>query len=94
MNRSKQSVDKRTESTGRQMPEFYMPAMPPVALTEEMDHWYRLWRRRRHLRQLLVLDDAALEALGLKREDLEWATHRPWREDAFEALRERREHAH
>lgn len=93
MNRSKQPTTKTSRSTTRQVPEFYMPAMPPVALTEGMDHWYRLWRKRRQLRHLLVLDDAALEALGLKRDDLEWATHRPWREDAFVALRERREHA-
>lgn len=30
-----------------QIPEFYMPAMPPIWLTEKLDHLYRVWLRRR-----------------------------------------------
>lgn len=72
------------------VPEFFMPAMPPLALTESLDRWYRRWLQRRRFRQLLELNDQNLEMLGLAREELIWAAGRPLREDAFEALREHR----
>lgn len=91
MNGQQQRSGRQTERTpvSRQVPEFYMPAMPPLALTEAMDRWYRRWVLRRQFRRFLKLSDGDLATLGLKRETLAWAARQPLATDAFEALRGR-----
>ncbi|WP_165855629.1 hypothetical protein [Marinobacter sp. JSM 1782161] len=71
------------------MPEFYMPAMPPLALTEALDRWLKLWARRRRFRRLLQLNDQQLGVLGVTREALMEAARQPLQEDAFEVLARR-----
>ncbi|WP_148863690.1 hypothetical protein [Marinobacter fonticola] len=71
------------------VPEFYMPAMPPIHLTEALDRWLRLWFRRRKFCRLLRFDDRSLAILGLNREDVRWAARQPIKTDAFEALERR-----
>lgn len=51
-------------------PEFYMPAMPPIWLTEAISARIANWRRRRRIRRLLKYDDHLLEDLGYRRTDL------------------------
>lgn len=80
------------QPTGRNqapVPEFFMPAMPPIELTEALDRWIKRWMQRRKFRRLLKYDDHNLAVLGLKREDLQWAARQPVKKDAFEALAQR-----
>lgn len=79
-------VSQRNETP---VPEFFMPAMPPIELTEALDRWLKRWFRRRKFRRLLKFDDHHLAVLGLKREDLQWAASQPMKIDAFEALQKR-----
>lgn len=51
-------------------PEFYMPAMPPIWLTEAISARIANWRQRRRIRRLLKYDDRRLEDLGYRRVDL------------------------
>lgn len=51
-------------------PEFYMPAMPPIWLTEAISARIANWRRRRNILRLLKYDDRRLEDLGYRRVDL------------------------
>ena len=77
------------------MPDFYMPAMPPMGLINAIENWVKALFRRRCFRQrflpLLGYDDHILEDMGHNREDIEWASHLPWRKDAFQALQRRRD---
>ncbi|SDM26113.1 hypothetical protein SAMN05661010_03783 [Modicisalibacter muralis] len=77
------------------MPDFYMPAMPPLKLINALENWVRSWVRRRQFRQrflyLLDYDDHILADMGHCREEIEWALQLPLREDAIKALSCRRE---
>lgn len=91
MNRRNNETNRHPEN-GRApapVPEFFMPAMPPIQLTEALDRWIRHWLQRRKFRRLLKYDDQHLAVLGLKREDLTWAADQPMNTDAFEALQQR-----
>ncbi|MFC3286174.1 hypothetical protein [Litchfieldella rifensis] len=77
------------------MPDFYMPAMPPLGLITAIENWsrawIRAWRRRRRLLRLLDYDDHMLDDMGHTRQDLLWAAHLPLKEDAHRILRQLRE---
>lgn len=94
MNRRSNETNRHpeTEHARKPVPEFYMPAMPPIQLTEALDRWIRHWLQRRKFRRLLNYDDQHLAVLGLKREDLTWAAGQPINTDAFEALQQRLQH--
>ena len=76
------------------LPDFFMPAMPPLGLINAVENWVRPRvrevRRRRRFRQrflpLLAYDDHILEDMGHCREDIEWASRLPLKEDAHRAL--------
>lgn len=76
------------------MPEFYMPAMPPMGLINALESWVRALLRRRRFRRhflpFLDYDDHILDDMGHNREDVEWALRLPLRKDAFQALQCRR----
>nr|WP_298373053.1 hypothetical protein [uncultured Halomonas sp.] len=76
------------------MPDFYMPAMPPMGLINAIENWVKALLSRRRFRQrflpLLGYDDHILEDMGHNREDIEWASRLPVRKDAFRALQRRR----
>lgn len=75
-------------------PDFYMPAMPPLGLIHALETKWQDYLRRRRFRQrflpLLAHDDHMLEDMGHCREDILWASHLPLKEDATEALMQRR----
>ncbi|WP_148252949.1 hypothetical protein [Aidingimonas lacisalsi] len=76
-------------------PDFYMPAMPPLKLISKLEHWWRMYRRRRQFRQrflpLLAHDDHVLEDIGHHRGDILWASRLPLDFDALRVLSECRE---
>ncbi|MDN3517587.1 hypothetical protein QWY84_08200 [Aquisalimonas lutea] len=76
------------------MPDFYMPAMPPLGLIRAIERWVALYRQRRRFRRrflpLLAQSDRILEDMGYRREDILWALRLPLRVDARRALQERR----
>lgn len=69
----------------RRYPDLYMPAMPPVALIEQLHHWVC----RRRMRRLLRLDDHRLRDLGYSRADLLWALRQPLSVNAMKAIARR-----
>ncbi|BES70363.1 hypothetical protein RE428_13810 [Marinobacter nanhaiticus D15-8W] len=89
MNRRNNETNRHPDTGRVQVPAFYMPAMPPIQLTEALDRWISHWLQRRKFRRLLNYDDQHLAVLGLKREDLAWAARQPLQTDAFEVLQQR-----
>ena len=89
MSRRHSKTNHHPETGHVPVPEFYMPAMPPVQLTEALDRRVRHWLQRRKFRRLLKYDDKHLAVLGLSREDLVWAARQPMQADAFEVLQQR-----
>lgn len=77
-----------------EMPDLYMPAMPPLGLIHDVENLVRAlvrrWRFRRRFLPLLNHDDHILEDMGHVREEILWAARLPLREDATRALLERR----
>ncbi|MGQ4878604.1 hypothetical protein ACOJCM_08530 [Billgrantia sp. LNSP4103-1] len=75
-------------------PDFYMPAMPPLRLIHALETKWQDYLRRRRFRQrflpLLAYDDHMLEDMGHCRDDILWASRLPLREDAEQALMQRR----
>ncbi|MDR5905598.1 hypothetical protein [Franzmannia qiaohouensis] len=73
---------------------LYMPATPPLGLIYALELWWWRYRRRRQFRQrflpLLAHDDHILEDMGHQRDDIQWASRLPLKEDAHKALTERR----
>lgn len=47
----KTDVGRRVEP---ELPDFYMPAMPPLGLQRNLCEWLRAWRQRRLYRQQSV----------------------------------------
>lgn len=74
--------------------DFYMPAMPPLGLIAAVEHWWKVYRRRRQFRRrflpLLAHDDRILDDMGHHRDDILWASCLPLKVDAFQALEESR----
>ncbi|MBZ9560147.1 MULTISPECIES: hypothetical protein [unclassified Modicisalibacter] len=94
--RRERCQDRQTRLPSRPpMPDFYMPAMPPLGLIQAVETRLRDWRRRRQFRRrflpLLDHEDPILADMGHCRAEIEWAASLPWREDATRALLERRE---
>jgi hypothetical protein len=73
----KTDVGRRVEP---ELPDFYMPAMPPLGLQRNLCEWLRAWRQRRLYRQLLELDDRALAARDLNRQLLSEKARLPLRQ--------------
>ncbi|WP_104202890.1 hypothetical protein [Billgrantia saliphila] len=75
-------------------PDFYMPAMPPLGLIRAIERWWQTYRFRRQFRRrflhLLAYDDHMLEDMGHCRDDILWASRLPLKEDAEQALEQRR----
>lgn len=75
-------------------PDFFMPAMPPLGLIHALESLWRNYQRRRQFRQrflhLLAYDDHMLEDMGHFRDDILWASRLPLKEDADQALAQRR----
>ncbi|MCE8016550.1 hypothetical protein HOP62_10760 [Halomonas sp. MCCC 1A17488] len=75
-------------------PDFFMPAMPPLGLIHALETRWQEYRRRRRFRQrflhLLAYDDHMLEDMGHSRDDILWASRLPLKEDAEQALEQRR----
>ncbi|GGY04815.1 hypothetical protein GCM10007160_35600 [Litchfieldella qijiaojingensis] len=85
----------RQKPTHPPMPDFYMPAMPPLGLITAVENGIRTlvrrWRFRRRFLSLLDYDDHILEDMGHDREEILWASRLPLRVDATQAILERRE---
>ena len=73
------------------LPDFYMPAMPPLGLINAIENWFKAWGRRRRLLRLLDYDDHMLEDIGYTRDDLLWAAQQPLKVDARLILQQQRE---
>ncbi|MFN3880446.1 MAG: hypothetical protein ACK4L8_03345 [Nitrincola lacisaponensis] len=73
------------------LPDFYMPAMPPLGLINAIEVWFKAWNRRRKLLRLLDYDDHMLEDMGYTRDDLLWAARQPLKVDARLVLQQQRE---
>lgn len=75
-------------------PDFFMPAMPPLGLIHTLETMWWEYRRRRQFRQrflpLLAHDDHMLEDMNHRRDDILWASSLPLKEDAEQALAQRR----
>ncbi|QOR37703.1 hypothetical protein HNO52_03615 [Billgrantia diversa] len=75
-------------------PDFFMPAMPPLGLIHALETKWWEYRRRQQFRQrflhLLAYDDPMLEDMGHCRDDILWASRLPLKEDAEQALEQRR----
>lgn len=76
-------------------PDFYMPAMPPLGLIHAIETLLQRYLLRRRFRQrylpLLAHDDHMLDDMNHRRDDILWASRLPLKEDAEQALAERRE---
>ncbi|MCC5883893.1 MAG: hypothetical protein JJU25_14825 [Halomonas sp.] len=83
------------DSTPPPQPDFYMPAMPPLGLINAIETLLHRYLRRRRFRQrylpLLAHDDHMLEDMNHRRDDIRWASSLPLKEDAEQALAQRRE---
>ncbi|PMR76562.1 hypothetical protein [Billgrantia endophytica] len=76
------------------MPDLYMPAMPPLGFIALIEKWMKARLQRRRFNQrflpLLAYDDHTLEDMGHDRKEILWASRLPLREDAAQALQQRR----
>jgi uncharacterized protein YjiS (DUF1127 family) len=81
-------------STPPPKPDFYMPAMPPLGLLHAIETRLQRYLSRRRFRQrflpLLAHDDHILDDMGHSRDDILWASRLPLKEDAGQALAQRR----
>ena len=73
------------------IPEYFMPAMPPLGLLSAIKDWLNAWRRRRALIGLLKYDDHMLDDMGYTRAELLMVSRLPIKENAYEVLQQWRE---
>lgn len=93
MKHSERQQDKIGDSQRPAMPEFYMPAMWPVDLQQQLLDWFNAWRERQLYRRLLGLSDRQLRRRDLSRPRVIEKAQRPLRQVVLER-RSRREHPH
>ncbi len=87
----RQEAVNKTRAKQSALPDFYMPAMPPLWLINTLENWFKAWSRRRKLLRLLDYDDHILEDMGYTRRDLLWAAQQPLKVDARLVLQQQRE---
>ncbi|WP_417585533.1 hypothetical protein [Nitrincola sp.] len=87
----RQEAVNKTRTNRSALPDFYMPAMPPLKLINAIENWFKAWSRRRKLLRLLDYDDHMLEDMGYTRRDLLWAARQPLKVDARHVLQQQRE---
>jgi uncharacterized protein YjiS (DUF1127 family) len=71
-----------------QVPEFYMPSMPPIHLLKSAGRTYRAWQYRRKLINLLRYDDSMLEDIGYTSAELKMAIQLPLSQDPRPLLKQ------
>ncbi|MEX0622934.1 hypothetical protein [Saccharospirillum sp.] len=71
-----------------QVPEFYMPSMPPLRLLASAGRLYRAWQYRNKLVSMLRYDDNVLEDIGYTRAELKMAIELPLSQDPRPMLKQ------